>query len=115
MLVKLGELSAAFFDRVLFGWAEVLKLQTATETFAIAYSSCDAQSALDIRKDELHLHYLSPLQLCRDVDSHAVFAQIMAASLQDTLALLHDSKEFNREVHLEALRAANRMRYMCRN
>lgn len=111
----LRELSAAFFDRVLFGWAKVLKLQTAAETLAVAHSSCHPQPALNIRKDEFHLHYLSALQLRRDVDRHAVFAKIMAASLQDTLALLHNSKELDGKVHLEPLRAANRMRYMRRN
>ena len=92
MLVEGRELAAAFFDRVLFGLAEVLKLQTAAETFAVAHRSCHAQPALDVRKDELHLHHLSALQLGRDVDGHAVFAKIMAASLQDTLALLQNSE-----------------------
>ena len=115
MLVKLRKFFAALFNRVLFHWAKVLKLQAAAETFAVAYCSCYAQSALNVRKDELHLHYLSALQLRRDVDRHAAFAKIMAASLQDTLALLHNSKELDGKVHLEPLRAANRMRYMRRN
>ena len=115
MLVKLRKFFAALFNRVLFHWAKVLKLQAAAETFAVAYRSCYAQSALNVRKDELHLHYLSALQLRRDVDRHAVFAQVMGASLQDAFALLHNREYSDREVHLEPLRAANRMRNMCRN
>ena len=115
MLVKRRQPFATRFDGILFDRVEVLKLKTAAESFTIAHGSRHPESALDIWKDELHLHYLSPLQLGWDVDGHAVFAQVMAASLQHTLALLHDGKNFNREVHLESLRAANRMRYMCRN
>lgn len=114
MLVE-RELAAAFFDGVLFDRTEVLKLQTAAETLTIAHRSCHAQPALNVRKNELHLHYLPALQFRWDVYGHTVFAQVMATSLQDTLALLHHGKNFDGKVHLEALRAANRMGDMCRN
>src|SRR5690348_2747518 len=94
-------------------WSEILELQTAAEALTIANRSCHAQPTLDVRQNEFHLHDLSASQLRRDVDCHAVFAQVMAASLQNTLTLLHDGKHFDREVHLEALGAANRMRNVC--
>jgi hypothetical protein len=73
---------------------------------AVANDSAYSEALLGIGKNKLDLHNLAPFEFCRDVDRHSVFAQIVAASLEHALAVLHDGKQFYREVHLEPLRAA---------
>ena len=58
-------------------------------------------------KNEFDLYDLPASKFCRKVDGHAVFAKIVAKSLQHTLALLHDGKDFDGEVHLEPGSPAN--------
>ena len=96
----------ALFQSMLFRSGEMVKLNAAPEALAVANDGAYSEALLGIGKKKFDLHDLSPFQLGRNVDRHSVFAQIVAASLKDAFAVVHDSKQLYREVHLKPLRAA---------
>ena len=96
----------ALCQRMLFRCGEMVKLNPAAETLAVANDGAYSEALLGIGKKKFDLHDLASFQFGRNVDRHSVFAQIVAASLKDAFAVVHDRKQLYREVHLKPLRAA---------
>lgn len=89
-----------------FRCGEMVKLNSATEALAVANDGAYPEALLGIGKKKFDLHHLPPFEFGRNVDRHSVFANVVAASLKDAFAVVHDSKQLYREVHPEPLRAA---------
>ena len=93
----------ALFQRMLFRCGEMVKLNSAAEALAVAHDGAYSEAPLGIGKKKFDLHNLAPFQLGRNVDRHSILAQIVAASLKNALAMLHNGKQLYREVHPEPL------------